>query len=157
MAPLHLLLHCATTLLIANALLTPQLPGTDSDGKSKGGFPFALDEDVDGVELPLEVDQDMTGDQPSVRTQHSMPPAWLTFDPEPAPPTKHRSSSHKPQTIIKHPTSSGFHKLSAHGHRSCHVEVVKEVQGICQSMPIGSACVTDDYMAVYTDANCSAQ
>ncbi|XP_017041586.1 uncharacterized protein LOC108088350 [Drosophila ficusphila] len=158
MAPLHLLLHCATTLLIANALvLSPQLLAAENEGKAKVGFPIALDEEVDGVDLPLEVEQDVAGEQPGAgRAQHSMPPDWLTFDdPAPAPPTKHRSS-HKPQIILKHPTG-GFHKLSSHGHRSCHVEVVSKVQGICQPMPIGSACVSDDYMDLYTDANCSTQ
>ncbi|KAH8364700.1 hypothetical protein KR084_010236 [Drosophila pseudotakahashii] len=155
MAPLHLLLHCATTLLIANALvLSPQLLGSENEGKSKVGFPIDLDDGVDGVDLPLEVEQDMAGEQAAGRPQHSMPPDWLTFD-EPTPPTKHRSG-HKPQIILKHPTG-GFHKLSSHGHRSCHVEVVSKVQGICQPMPIGSACVSDDYMDLYTDANCSTQ
>ncbi|XP_016977449.1 uncharacterized protein LOC108043305 [Drosophila rhopaloa] len=157
MAPLlHLLLHCATTLLIANALvLSPQLLGSENEGKSKVGFPIDLDDGVDGVDLPLEVEQDVAGDQAAPRMQHSMPPDWLTFD-EPTPPVKHRTS-HKPQLILKHPPTSGFHKLSSHGHRSCHVEVVSKVQGVCQTMPMGSACVTDDYLDLYTDANCSTQ
>ncbi|KAI8041711.1 uncharacterized protein LOC128257315 [Drosophila gunungcola] len=160
MAPLlHLLLHCATTLLIANALvLNPQqlLSSEGNEGKSKVGFPIDLDEGVDGVDLPLEVEKDVIGEGANARSQHSMPPDWLTFD-EPTPPVKHRTTSnHKPQLILKHPTG-GFHKLAAHGHRHCHVEVVSKVQGICQPMPIGSACVSDDYMDLYTDANCSTQ
>ncbi|KAH8373304.1 hypothetical protein KR009_000372 [Drosophila setifemur] len=147
MAPLHLLLHCAATLLIANALVL-----TGDEGKSKVGFPIPLGDDVDGVELPLEVDQEAPGNE-----QRLMPPSWLNFEDPPAPPTPKHRSSHKSQTIIKHPAASGFHRLSSHGHRSCFVEIVNQVQGVCQSMPIGSACVTDDYMVVYTDGNCSAQ
>ncbi|KAH8301182.1 hypothetical protein KR018_006611 [Drosophila ironensis] len=148
---LHLLLHCAATLLIANALVL-----TGDEAKTKGGFPIPLSDDVDGVELPLEVEQEVIPGGGSGLQHPAMPPAWL-FEPEPPapPPPKHRTGGHK--TIVKHPTASGFHKLSAHGHRSCHVEIVSQVQGICQSMPMGSACVTDDYMVVYTDANCSAQ
>ncbi|KAH8267750.1 hypothetical protein KR026_004614 [Drosophila bipectinata] len=148
---LHLLLHCTTTLLIANALVL-----TGDEAKSKGGFPIPLGDDVDGVELPMEVEQEVVAS-----SQHSMPPAWL-FDAPPAPPpppvssSKHRSGNHK--TILKHPASTnGFHKLSSHGHRSCSVEIVNQVPGICQSMPMGSACVTDDYMVIYTDGNCSTQ
>ncbi|SPP76539.1 uncharacterized protein LOC117579995 [Drosophila guanche] len=170
MAQLHLLLYCATTLLIANALvLTPQLlsaaaaaSGADNEqggiiGKSKtSSYPFPLDDDVEGVELPMEVeaqeDQAQTQRQ-SQQQQHSMPPPWLEFAEDPVPP-KHRIS-HKP-TVIKHPTN-GFHKLSSHGHRSCYVEITKHVEGICQSMPLGSACVTDDYMVIYNDGNCSTQ
>jgi len=79
MAPLHLLLHCATTLLIANALvLSPQLLAAENEAKSKVGFPIDLDDGVDGVDLPLEVEQDMAGEQAAARAQHSMPPDWLT-------------------------------------------------------------------------------
>ncbi|EDW33527.1 GL21734 [Drosophila persimilis] len=175
MAQLHLLLYCTTTLLIANALvLTPQLLSAASVadneqggiiGKSKTSFPFPLDDDVEGVELPMEVDQEVTVDQrqsqQQQQQQHSLPPPWLEFAedtaPVAAPPSpKHRLGGHKHPTVIKHPTS-GFHKLSSHGHRSCYVEITKHVEGICQSMPLGSACVTDDYMVIYNDGNCSTQ
>ncbi|XP_022218255.2 uncharacterized protein LOC111071300 [Drosophila obscura] len=169
MAQLHLLLYCATTLLIANALiLTPQLLSAaaaasvaDNEqggiiGKSKtSSYPFPLDDDVEGVELPMEAPE-VNGDLALTQRQsqqHSLPPPWLEFADDTAPP-KHRTG-HKP-TIIKHPTN-GFHKLSSHGHRTCYVEITKHVEGICQSMPLGSACVTDDYMVIYNDGNCSTQ
>ncbi|EDV97599.1 uncharacterized protein LOC6557902 [Drosophila grimshawi] len=168
MASMQLLLCCATTLLIANALeLTPQLLSTANNepasGKAKIQYtPFPLlddDIDVDAVELPLEVDQEQDENVVEqfplpTRAQHSMPPAWLQFVEEPVQkPSKLANNKKVFKQQHKHPHGHG----SGSGHGVCTIEITTKVPGICQpmSMGVGSACISGELMEVYSASHCS--
>ncbi|KAH8419548.1 hypothetical protein KR222_005063 [Zaprionus bogoriensis] len=179
MASLQLLLCCATTLLIANAglgfglELTSQLLNAATAAandpasiKAKTQYtPFPLvddDVEVEAVELPLDVEQDEQNIEqlptPS-RSHHSLPPAWLQFADEPV--QKPRASSNK-ASFIKLPPLGGHkhshgHGQAAHGHGSCTIEITSKVPGVCEpmSMGVGSACISGEFMEVYSASHCS--
>ncbi|XP_030244103.1 uncharacterized protein LOC115564207 [Drosophila navojoa] len=163
MASLQLLLCCATTLLIANALeLTPHLLSAASNdpanSKAKTQYtPFPLiddDVDVEAVEIPLDVDQDQdNGD--STRRHHSLPPAWLQFADEPVqkPRVSNKASFVKLPAGQQHKHPHGH----GHGHGACTIEITSKVPGLCQpmNMGVGSACISGEFMEVYSGSHCS--
>lgn len=178
MAPLQLLLCCATSLVIAHAVagleLSPQLLSEQANSnKAKTQytpFPGLVDDDVEveAVELPLDVDQDENVEQlpQPTRSHHSLPPAWLQFaDPEPV--QKPRASSNKAAFIKLPPTLNSQHKHShghggsghaqTHGHGSCTIEITSKVPGICEpmGMGVGSACISGEFMEVYSASHCT--
>ncbi|XP_068149984.1 uncharacterized protein [Drosophila tropicalis] len=176
MATLHLLVCFSTFILIANALeLTPQLlsaavSSAGNDLKTKPTFPFPLDEEVEGIELPIEVPQTVDNEEvnevPTIKAQphHSMPPAWITFADEPAPPApppKQLRLTGK-SAFIKLPPGMGHHKHShghggSHSYGSCSIEITSKVPGICSPMRIGigSQCISGEYMEFYTAPHCA--
>lgn len=180
MAPLQLLLCCAASLVIANAVagleLSPQLlneqAAAGSNNKAKTQytpFPGLVDDDVEveAVELPLDVDQDENVEQlpQPTRSHHSLPPAWLQFaDPEPV--QKPRVSSNKaafiklPSTLNsqhKHAHAHGSGHASTRGQSSCTIEITSKVPGICEpmGMGVGSACISGEFMEVYSASHCT--
>ncbi|XP_064545674.1 uncharacterized protein LOC135433495 [Drosophila montana] len=163
MASLQLLLCCATTLLIANALeLAPQLLSVatiePASSKAKTHYtPFPLvddDVDVEAVELPLDVDQDDNVEP--TRVHHSLPPPWLQFADEPV----QKPRVNNKASFIKLPPAGQQHKHPhghGHGHGACTIEITSKVPGICQpmSMGVGSACISGEFMEVYSGSHCS--
>ncbi|KAH8370426.1 hypothetical protein KR093_003413 [Drosophila rubida] len=153
MASLQLLLCCATTLLVANALeLTPQLlnAAANEQASSKAGmlytaFPPVDAEDADAVDVPLDVEQvDSIVQLPQPSYAHHSPPDWLQFDKEPVQKSKHIKTAY-----LKHQ-----HKHGAHG--ACHIEITSKVPGICQPMRQGSACMSGQLMDFYSAPDCSS-
>lgn len=176
MAPLQLLFCYATTLLIANVVvgleLTPQLlnvaANDQASNKAKTQYtPFPLvddDVEVEAVELPLDVDQDDNVEQlpQPARSHHSLPPAWLQFADEPV--QKPRASNKA--SFIKLPPLNSQHKHSHghgsghgqnHGHGSCTIEITSKVPGVCEpmGMGVGSACISGEFMEVYSASHCT--
>lgn len=176
MAPLQLLLCCATTLLIANAAagleLTPQLLNVATNdqaiNKAKTQYtPFPLvddDVEVEAVELPLDVDQDDNVEQlpQPTHSHHSLPPAWLQFADEPVqkPRTSSKASFIKLPSLNsqqKHSHGHGSGHGQAHGHGSCTIEITSKVPGVCEpmGMGVGSACISGEFMEVYSASHCT--
>ncbi|KAL7734448.1 hypothetical protein ACLKA6_010775 [Drosophila palustris] len=174
MASLQLLLCCAATLLIANALeLTPQLLSAaasvneQASNKVKTQYtPFPLvddDVDVETVELPLDVEQEENAEQlpHPTRSHHSLPPSWLQFaeDPVQKPRVNNKGSFLKLSLIgqqDKHPHGHG-HGNGHAGHGACTIEITSKVPGVCEpmGMGVGSACISGELMEVYSASHCS--